>query len=252
MIESFDFKQMIAGFLEVQNESGLHAHLERCAIELGFEQFAMGHHVDLTGPPENAIRVTNYHPGWIEQSLGERHFVQDPVHLASTRTAMGFLWSDVPAMVKMTERQAQILKAARPYGLCEGYTVPVHVPGEYRGTCSFGATSLENLARNGLPFANLIGTYAFEAARRIMRTRVPVPRIADELPILSERQRDALVLIGRGKADPEIGTLLGISASTAHEHVENVRKAYGNAQRPLLIARALFDGQISFMEIFGR
>ena len=31
-----------------------------------------------------------------------------------------------------------------------------------------------------------------------------------------------------------------------------VRRAYGNAQRPLLIARALFDGQISFSEVFGR
>jgi LuxR family quorum-sensing system transcriptional regulator CciR len=252
MIANFDFKQMIAGFLEVQHEIGLHAHLERCAVELGFDQFAMGHHVDLTGPPQDAIRVTNYHPGWIEQSLGERYFVQDPVHLASTRTAMGFLWSDVPLMINMTERQAQILKAARSYGLREGYTVPVHVPGEYRGTCSFGARSLDDLLANALPIANLIGTYAFEAARRIMRARAPVPTSTDNLPALTERQRDALVLIARGKADPEIGILLGISAATAHEHVENVRRAYGNAQRPLLIARALFDGQISFMDVFGR
>jgi LuxR family quorum-sensing system transcriptional regulator CciR len=155
-------------------------------------------------------------------------------------------------MINMTDRQAHILQAARSYGLREGYTVPVHVPGEYRGTCSFGARSLDDLLANALPIANLIGTYAFEAARRIMRARAPVPTSTDNLPALTERQRDALVLIARGKADPEIGILLGISAATAHEHVENVRRAYGNAQRPLLIARALFDGQISFMDVFGR
>lgn len=249
---TFDFRAMIAGFLSVTDESELHEHLDRCAAELGFTQFAMGHHVDLVGPPQDAIRVTNYNPAWIERSLGEGYFVHDPVHLASTRTAMGFLWSDMPGMIRLTKRQRFILEAARPYGLSEGYTVPVHVPGEYRGTCSFGAASLDGLRDNGLPFANLIGTYAFEAARRIMRARSPFPERLEALPELTERQRDSLVLVARGKADPEIGVLLGISSATAHEHVENVRRAYGMAQRPLLIARALFDGQISFMEVFGR
>lgn len=251
MTGNFDVREMIAGFLQVHDESALHEHLERTGRQLGFVQFAMGHHVDLAGPPQDAIRVTNYDAAWIERSLGERYFVQDPVHLASTRTAMGFLWSDVPAMIALNGRQRYILEAARAYGLAEGYTVPVHVPGEYRGSCSFGAANLENLALNALPIANLAGSYAFEAARRIMRARLP-NRPVDLLPILTERQRDTLVLVARGKADPEIGTLLGISAATAHGHVENVRRAYGNAQRPLLIARALFDGQISFNEVFGR
>lgn len=252
MVDQFDFNGMISGFLCAQMEEHLHVHLERCAFHLGFRQFAMGHHVDLTGPPQDAIRVTNYHPAWIEQSLGEGYFIYDPVHLASTRTAMGFLWSDVPKMIRLTRRQNAILDAARPYGLSEGYTVPVHVPGEYRGTCSFGADSLERLRPNALPIANMIGTYAFEAARRIMRTRCGRAECLEAVPQLTERQRDSLILVARGKGDPEIGTLLGISAATAHEHVENVRRAYGNAQRPLLIARALFDGQISFSEVFGR
>jgi len=225
MSANFDFKLMIAGFLDSKDESDLHAHLERCAVDLGFDQFAMGHHVDLLGPPQDAIRLTNYHPGWIERSLGEGYFVYDPVHIASTRTAMGFLWSDVPDMIPMTPRQDQVLAAARQYGLCDGYTVPVHVPGEYRGTCSFGTRSIDNLRANSLPFANLAGSYAFEAARRIMRTRAVPPRSTPPLPALTDRQRDTLVLIARGKADPEIGILLGISAATAHEHVENVRRA---------------------------
>jgi LuxR family quorum-sensing system transcriptional regulator CciR len=70
------------------------------------------------------------------------------------------------------------------------------------------------------------------------------------VPILTERQRDALVLIARGKVDVEIGMLLGISPATAHEHVENLRRAYGNPQRAFLVARALFDGQISYREVF--
>lgn len=72
-----------------------------------------------------------------------------------------------------------------------------------------------------------------------------------EMPRLTQRQLDVLVLLGRGKSDPEIASLLGVSQSTAHEHVENIRRAYGGAQRTYLIARALFDGQISYSDILA-
>ncbi len=252
MADQFDFNGMISGFLLAKDEADLHHHLDRCAHGLGFSKFAMGHHVDLSGPPQDAIRVTNYDPAWIERSLGDGYFVYDPVHQASTKTAMGFLWSDIPDMIRLTNAQKAVLEAARPYGLSEGYTIPVHVPGEYRGTCSFGADSLHGLRANALPLANMIGTYAFECARRIMRSRRGGSDGPPNVPQLTDRQRDSLVLVARGKGDPEIGALLGISATTAHGHVENVRRAYGNAQRPLLVARALFDGQISYSEVFGR
>nr|WP_302053997.1 LuxR C-terminal-related transcriptional regulator [Sphingomonas tagetis] len=97
----------------------------------------------------------------------------------------------------------------------------------------------------------MISTYAFEAGRRLLRRHGTDP-LATGVPVLTDRQRDALVLIARGKGDAEIAELLGISRPTAHEHVENVRRLYGNAQRPFLIVRALFDGQISYEEVFRR
>lgn len=247
-----DFKSTLNRMLHIREESDLYVELERSARELGFTQFAMGHHVDLEAPAEDVIRLTNYDPDWVARSLGEGFFAHDPVHRASMKTATGFLWSDIPNMIRLTAAQSKILGAARSYGLIEGYTVPVHVPGEYRGTCSFGASSLDHLRPNALLLANMMGIWAFEAARRILRARSLVPAEPREVPNLTERQRDSLVLVARGKADGEIGILLGISAATAHEHVENVRRAYGYAQRPYLIARALFDGQISFGEIFRR
>lgn len=249
MVGRFDFQYFISGFERATDENLLGAILDEATYALGFRQFAMGHHVDLTGPPEDAIRVTNYNPRWIEQTLGERYFLDDPVHLASVRTATGFLWKDLANFISMTDRQKAILKAAKAHGLREGFTVPVHVPGEYRGTCSFGALSLEKLRPNGLPIAQMMASYAFEAARRIMRARNGRFR-NDGIPNLTERQRDAIALIGRGKGDWEISQILGISAATAHEHVENARRAYGGAQRAHLVVRALFDGQISYSEIF--
>lgn len=252
MTRQFSMSDMIAGFSEVADESALYEQLLRTTRDLGFSQFAMGHHVDLVGPPAGAIRLTNYDPFWVERSLAERFFVDDPIHHASTRIPVGFLWSEARDLVRLTPRQEMILDAATAHGLRQGYTVPVHLPGEYRGTCTFAASDFDQLIADALPIAQVAGLQAFQAARRLMRLRHQIPDDLEDVPVLTGRQHDSLVLVARGKGDPEIGALLGISKATAHEHVENVRKAYGYAQRSFLIARAIFDGQISWIEIFGR
>jgi LuxR family quorum-sensing system transcriptional regulator CciR len=232
------FYEDINRFLTIHDSDQLRERLEAATHDLGFRWYAMGHHVDLRGSPDDALRLSNYPADWVERALSERFYANDPIHRASTRTATGFLWSEVSSLIRLTRRDRDILQAAKGHGLGEGFTVPVHVPGEYRGTCSFGTSS--------------IGSYAFEAGRRILRKQRRTAEPASDVPQLTDRQRDALVLVARGKADPEIGVLLGISTATAHEHVENVRRAYGNAQRPFLIVRALFDGQISFSEVLRR
>lgn len=72
------------------------------------------------------------------------------------------------------------------------------------------------------------------------------------MPQLTPQQLQAPVLIGRGKTDGEIGSNLGVSRATAHEHVEGVRRAYGKAQRGYMIVRALSDGQIAFADLLRR
>lgn len=250
MANGFHLQEFIRECNLATDEEQLFAALDESTRRLGFEQFAMGHHVDLSGPPEDAIRLTTYHPDWVEIAVGRGYFLDDPVHAASNKTAIGFLWSDVPKLIQMTERQGKILETARQYGLSEGFTVPVHVPGEYRGTCSFGAASLDRLTDDSLPTAQLVAAFSFEAARRIMRAKRR--RAGDaEIPALTQRQLDCITLVAGGKTDWEIGRILGISQATAHEHVENARKRYGVAKRSQLIIRALFDGQISFSDILN-
>lgn len=237
-------------FESVTDEDQLYDILLEMTHNLGFRHFAMGHHVDLVHPPDNAVRLTNYQQDWTEFATEKGFFADDPIHVASTKTAVGFFWHDVGSLIWLTDRQRKILDLARGFGLGAGYSVPVTVPGEYLGTCSFGASSLEKLKTNALPLARLCSASAFEAARRLMRRCDR--RDEPEPPRLTLRQVEALRLMGRGKTDREIGTLLGVSPATAHEHVESVRKVYGNAQRVFLIVRALFDGQISFADLLKR
>lgn len=230
-----------------QSEEQLFALLDEATRRLGFDQFAMIHQVDLAAPPEDAIYVASYNPDWVETIIEQRYYLDDPVHAASAKTAVGFLWSDLGKMIELTPRQNEIMEKARKFGLSDGFTVPVHVPGEYRGTCSFSTCSLEKLVPDALPQAQLIGSFAFEAARRIMRARCR-DKMAP-VPDLTSRQLDCVTLVAMGKTDWEIGRILGITESTAHEHVEAARKRYGVGRRTQLVIRALFDGQITFSDI---
>ncbi|MFB0875145.1 MULTISPECIES: autoinducer binding domain-containing protein [unclassified Sphingobium] len=250
MLSVRDLDEFLQSFMRARDESQLLEALERVTRTLGFRQFAMGHHVDLGQPPNDAIRLSTYNADWVHHILERQYFFDDPVHSASMKTVVGFRWSDIPNIIRLTPRQKQILAEAVAFGLGEGFTVPVHLPGEYQGTCSFGAPSLERLKGNALPIAQLCGSFAFEAARRIIRRNSGIN--LQPPPVLTPRQHEATVLIGRGKTDEEIGQLMRISRATAHEHVEGARRAYGNAQRPYLIVRALFDCQITFADLLRR
>jgi LuxR family quorum-sensing system transcriptional regulator CciR len=244
-----DINEFLEAFRNVTNESSLLEALDRVTWSLGFTGFALGHHVDLSRGAADAIRLTNYADDWVAHVIDRGYFADDPIHLASTRTANGFAWHEVDRFISLSPRHKQILAEAAGFGLTTGFTIPVHVPGEYNGTCSFAASSSDRLHKNAFAFAQLCGSFAFEAARRIMQRHRHQPT---RIPDLTPRQLEALVLVGRGKTDHEIGDILGVSHSTAHEHVEGARRAYGNAQRAYMIVRALFDGQVAFADLLRR
>jgi LuxR family quorum-sensing system transcriptional regulator CciR len=249
---SSGFKDFATRFNDVPDEASLRDLLIETTAALGFEQFALNHHVDLAGPPEDAISLMNYDSDWVEMAISKRFHIDDPIHAASTRTAIGFLWADVPRMLPLSRRQRDTLEAAKSFGLCEGFTVPIHVPGEYRGTCSFGARSLDRVPKQSLAAAQLVGAFAFEAARRIMRSRAGEIAIRTGIPRLSPRQLDCVVLVARGKGDWEISRLLNLSEATVHQHIGEACRRYDVAKRTQLVVRALFDGQITFNDTIRR
>ncbi len=69
---------------------------------------------------------------------------------------------------------------------------------------------------------------------------------------LTGRQAECVALVARGKTDWEISRILGIGQETVTQHVKDARERYGTTKRTLLAIRALFDGQISFADVFGR
>jgi len=229
----------------VESEEQLSSLLESISLELGFAFFALTHHVDIRQAPQPAIRLATYPAEWVDFFDRQRLGPSDPVHRASHLTSVGFAWSEVPAMMPLSRRDRDILDRAQLAGIGDGFTIPAHVPGESYGSCSFATRRGEPIEPDALPRAQLVGAFAFEAARRLWKIRA----VDKPVPGLTDRQRDCLLWAARGKSDWEIGRILGISHETVIQHLKQARERYGVGKRTLLAVHALFDGTISFLDI---
>lgn len=216
--------------------------------ELGFSYFALSHHVDIAEAGDSAIRLHNYPNDWVEYYDSRKLGVSDPVHRASHVTSVGFAWSEMPSLIPLTAQDRRILERAVGKGIGDGFTVPAHVPGESNGSCSFANPKGKTLIGEELPLAQLVGAFAFEAARRIWKVR-PAP---SQQPVLTDRQRECVVWMARGKSDWEISRILGIEHETVIRHLKQARERYGVSKRTMVAIQALFDGAISFNDILRR
>lgn len=241
-------KEFVGASKTAQSMADLRQLIEVSSRELGFDYFAIVHHIRFGHPSRDKIRLSNYPVEWLAKLREDENF-QEPVLKAAERTSTGFLWSRLEEIVPLTERQRDYMKRAAKHGLAEGYTVPNHVPGETFGSCHFAVSRHTAFPEEALPATQALGCFAFEAARRLIEIHsepsenyvVPAP--------LTERQRDCVLFAARGKSDSVIGQLLNIRPTTVNEHIEAAKRRYSVATRTQLIVRALFRSEICFAEV---
>lgn len=251
----------VQGFIDQSRRAGspadLHALLQATSREMGFDHFALVHHVDLRPMgtlmdhliTDDFIVLSDYPQFWIDQYISDAIVSNDPVLMASQKTNVGFAWEAVPDLIKLTPSQREVTERTHRAGLINGFTVPANVPGELNGSCNFAVAAGHELPHKNLPMAQLVGSFAFQSAREMVAR---LRRVGDfEPPRLSQRQLECIILVARGKTDWEIGRILGISEETVKWHLKDARERYDVPKRVQVVLRALFDGQIPLTELIN-
>lgn len=249
MTQLSDINSFITETQRIKNLSDLDALLSAIVHDMGFDFYALVQHVDVRRHSgRETIWLENYPDSWAEAFVCRGLYANDPILAASMGTNAGFLWENVGTLIRLTPHHRRVLAEAAREGMGEGFTVPAHLPGESNGTCNFAMKIGRTLPRTSLMMAQLVGTFAFEAARQIIRRQEPHPA---EKPKLTQRQLECLIHVARGKSDWETARILGIKESTVRDHVEDACTRYDVRRRVQLVVRAMHDGQLTLHDMIG-
>ena len=232
--------------LAVNSAFELNLLMTETARDFGADYFLMIHHADFTAYPRGLVRLGNYPMEFISISRQDGTPLDDPIMEACEKTLAGFFWSDVGSVIALNEKHKRRVEQVQNTGLGDGFVVPTHVPGEHLGSCHFATGKGRRVPRENSAALQLIGTFGFEAARRLANEEKDFLR---PTAALSDRHRECIILSARGKSDSVIGQLLGLSPKTVNAYVEEAKRRFGVATRAQLIVRALFASEITFLDV---
>lgn len=174
---------------------------------------------------------------WRQRYLEHQYWVDDPVpRLAILQNAPMF-WTHETAFQGLTKKGRQILDEAYELGISKGYIIPIFRKGNFRATGSYICDPLFDDPRV-LPTLHLLTIYLQGHLLRLKgKVEVDVP--PDRL---SSRELECLKWVAEGKSDWEIGEILSISKSTAHNHVENIKQKLDVSTRMQAVIYAMREG----------
>lgn len=238
---------LAADLAKVGSTKDLERALATISRQLGFDHFALSLELRHESCGAPSILIHDYPREWAKVYTGFDLAGQDPVRRAGDRSFMGFSWKNIDRLIPLTRGDRQMLAVGRECGISDGYTVPRHLPGLAHGSCTFAVSPDNRMPIEMLVAAEISGAMALGAALNLCGSSRPSSPAA-----LSDRQRECVLWMARGKTAAETAIILGISIETVNQHLKMSRERYGVHCKQLLVIRAMFDGLIGFKDVIGR
>ena len=239
---------MLHQLAKTSSPADLEVLMDAIANELGFRHYALIHHDDLRGNPPDRVKLLAYPGPIVDRIIDQATWRRDPIIRACNFVHQAFLWSDLSKIIALERRDEACLEAGAKLGLNAGVTVPFHLLGECAGSCTFAGTRRPQQIARLLGLAQMIGVFAFQAARRLVRgERVPAPP-----PRLQPRPRDCVTLAGRGLSNKQIARALALTPRTVDGYLTEARLLFGAHDRTELVVSAVLAGEIGLHELAAR
>lgn len=237
--------ELITQVATATSDEALNAALFLATERMGFNHFALSYdrRPGLSGT--HRFLLHNYPDAWARPYVRLDLHASDPVRRVCEKSPHGFGWKEMNRFIALSKSDDDFMDIAFDNGLADGYTVPRHLPGEGGGSCTFAISPDTPFPDDMRYVAELVGSFAvFNALKRFE----PV-RLSDKRP-LTERQLECLLWSARGKTNAEIAIILDISVQTVAQHLRVARERADVHCRQQLILCSLFEGLISFADIF--
>ena len=205
--------------------------MEAISREMGFHHYALIHHDDLRTARPDRVDLKDYPDAIVESLIGQNRYRRDPIIRGCIFADGAFLWSDLPRIIPLDRHDRISLELGMREGLNEGITVPYVKLGDCMGSCTFAGMRRPEGAHRYLGASQMIGIFAFQAARRLLSGNLSV---VSALPKLHPRPRDCIILAGRGLSNKQIARELGLTPRTVDGYMTAARRlfdAHGRSSR---------------------
>lgn len=250
-----DLDFLIGEVQRAQSLAELATLLQRVITKFGFQSF---NHLD-TGRPDAARPF--FHgtcPDAWQRCYEDNGFVEaDPMVSTARRRRLPFVWGDVA----LPERRPGpkplailAMEAAHDHGYREGYVLPFHtVDGLGRArsalTALFWAEPRPEFAAMMAQHRHELHVFMFYWQERAVDFVWPDPAQGfraldgDGMPLvgarLTDRERDVLSWVARGKTTRAVAAILDISTETVETHVKAAMSKLGASNRTAAAVRAV-------------
>jgi DNA-binding CsgD family transcriptional regulator len=154
----------------------------------------------------------------------ERNFVRvDPAPILARLVDHPFTWRESMDTLHLSAEQRIFANWLNEIGVIDGFVAPVRYPGDDLGLCVSiaGRPIIGAAERRAL---HPVSLYALQKCRTLEK-----PGIAASVAKspLTPREIACMHWVLEGKSDRDIGEILGVSRTTVHFHVEQVKRKLG-------------------------
>jgi DNA-binding CsgD family transcriptional regulator len=159
---------------------------------------------------------------WLREYQENDYVRHDLVPAVARVSVQPFTWREASSTREPTAKQIEHYEWATGLGVVDAFAVPIHYPGGDFGLCACVADHrIESPSeRNALQIASLfVHQRCRELGGQSGASTAPT--------LLTPRELECLRWVLKGKSDTDIGKILGISHTTAHFHIERVKKKLG-------------------------
>lgn len=248
--DSGDFLSFADSVLEALRKASskrdLGTLMEEVSADMGFHFYALIHHDDLRASPVNRVDIKQYPAEISDRLIYEAKYRRDPVIRGCLFSGSAFLWSDLGNILQLDAKDRESFSLGKTAGLNEGITVPYVRLGDCMGSCTFAGTRSPELAHRYLGIAQMVGTFAFQAALRLIGILAyPTAKSAK----LHPRPRDCVILAGQGLSNKEIARALALTPRTVDGYMTEARRLFDAHDRTELVVSAVLAGEIGLHEI---
>lgn len=183
--------------------------------------------------------ILNYPDEWQERCLEKGYDRIAPIINESRMRAGPFRWSDVYTDASTSEYERRIFDEAATFGLRSGVTVPL------RGRD--GSFAIMSFAQHcEREFQNRTIAYLYHAAIHfhLGAAKMADSNLTEKVPDLSQRERECILWVARGKSSWDIGSIMRISENTVNFHIKNLMRKLDTSSRTVAAMKAISLGII--------